>query len=192
MGTNTTPSSGGNRRLPAGPQRASAASGGTEGSKSAITSVRVEWLRENGPSLDQRVDRQIGHKLASAEAASTTNSAGATLRCERRLDEPHLVSPFASARMLRGLLAAEGSKIGRRHVTTLMRRTGIEAIYRRPNTRSLRHVIASTYLLRGLTIDRPNPVRASRHHLHPEGTRLRLSRGRDGLVRATSWVNWLP
>ncbi len=52
----------------------------------------------------------------------------------RRLDELHLEFPFAGARMLRGLLAAEGSKIGRRHVTTLMRRVGIEAIYRKPNT----------------------------------------------------------
>ena len=52
----------------------------------------------------------------------------------RRLDQLHLEFPFAGARMLRGLLAAEGSKVGRRHVTTLMRRMGIEAIYRRPNT----------------------------------------------------------
>jgi putative transposase len=65
----------------------------------------------------------------------------------RRLDELHLEFPFAGARMLRGLLAAEGSKVGRRHVTTLMRRMGIEAIYR--------------YLLRGLTIERPNHVWAT-------------------------------
>ena len=52
----------------------------------------------------------------------------------RRMDELHLEFPFAGARMLRDLLAAEGSKIGRRHVKTLMQRMGIEAIYRRPNT----------------------------------------------------------
>jgi hypothetical protein len=52
----------------------------------------------------------------------------------RRIDELHLEFPFAGSRMLRGLLAAEGSKIGRRHIATLMRRMGIEAIYRRPNT----------------------------------------------------------
>jgi putative transposase len=34
----------------------------------------------------------------------------------RRLDELHLEHPFAGSRMLRDLLAAEGSKIGRRHV----------------------------------------------------------------------------
>src|SRR5882672_9781780 len=49
------------------------------------------------------------------------------LEIMRRLDELHLAYPFAGSRMLRGLLAAEGCKIGRRHVTTLMKRMGIEA-----------------------------------------------------------------
>jgi putative transposase len=77
----------------------------------------------------------------------------------RRIDELHLQFPFAGSRMLRGLLAAEGSKIGRRHVTTLMRRMGIEAIYRRPNTSKPApgHRIYP-YLLRGLPIDRANQV----------------------------------
>ena len=52
----------------------------------------------------------------------------------RRLDRLHLEFPFAGSRMLRGLLAAEGCKIGRRHVKTLMRRMRIEALYRRPRT----------------------------------------------------------
>jgi putative transposase len=73
----------------------------------------------------------------------------------RRMDELHLEFPFAGARLLRDLLAAEGSKIGRRHVTTLMQRMGIEAIYRRPNTSKPApgHRIYP-YLLRGLTIDK--------------------------------------
>ena len=41
----------------------------------------------------------------------------------RRLDRLHLEHPFAGSRMLRGLLAAEGCKVGRRHVKTLMRRS---------------------------------------------------------------------
>src|SRR5947208_12237496 len=61
--------------------------------------------------------------------------------------------------MLRGLLAAEGSKIGRRHVKTLMRRMGIEALYRRPRTTKPEpgHKIYP-YLLRGMAITRPNQV----------------------------------
>ena len=83
----------------------------------------------------------------------------ADLAIMRRLDRLHLEFPFAGARMLRGLLAAEGSKIGRRHVKTLMRRMGIEALYRRPRTTKPEpgHKIYP-YLLRGMVITRPNQV----------------------------------
>ena len=83
----------------------------------------------------------------------------ADLAIMRRLDELHLEFPFAGARMLRGLLAASGSKIGRRHVRTLMRRMGIEALYRRPRTTKPEpgHKIYP-YLLRGVEIVRPNQV----------------------------------
>ena len=49
----------------------------------------------------------------------------ADLAIMRRLDRLHLEFPFAGSRMLRGLVAAEGCKVGRRHVKTLMRRMGI-------------------------------------------------------------------
>src|ERR1039458_9008386 len=77
----------------------------------------------------------------------------------RRLDQLHLEFPFAGSRMLRGLLAAEGCKICRRHVKTLMRRMGIEALYRRPRTTKPEpgHKIYP-YLLRGMAIKRPNQV----------------------------------
>ena len=58
----------------------------------------------------------------------------ADLLIMRRIDELHLEFPFAGARMLRGLVVSEGIAIGRRHVKTLMRRMGIEALYRRPRT----------------------------------------------------------
>jgi putative transposase len=83
----------------------------------------------------------------------------ADLALMRRLDELHLEFPFAGSRMLRGLVAAEGCKVGRRHVKTLMRRMGIEALYRRPRTTRPEpgHKIYP-YLLRGLEITRPNQV----------------------------------
>ena len=77
----------------------------------------------------------------------------------RRLDRLHLEYPFAGARMLRDFLLAEGCKIGRRHAKTLMRRMGIEALYRRPRTTKPEpgHKIYP-YLLRGIEITRPNQV----------------------------------
>jgi putative transposase len=81
------------------------------------------------------------------------------LELMRRLDRLHLEFPFAGSRMLRGLLAAEGCKTGRRHVKTLMKRMGIEALYRRPRTTTpeLGHKIYP-YLLRGMEITKPNQV----------------------------------
>ena len=81
------------------------------------------------------------------------------LEVMRRLDRLHLQFPFAGSRMLRGLLAAEGCKIGRRHVKTLMKRMGIEALYRRPRTTKPEpgHKIYP-YLLRDLEITRPYQV----------------------------------
>ena len=83
----------------------------------------------------------------------------ATLAIQRRIDELHLERPFAGARMLRDFLNREGVKIGRHRVATMMRRMGIEAIYRRPNTSKPQpgHKIYP-YLLRKLKIDRPNQV----------------------------------
>ena len=71
----------------------------------------------------------------------------------------HLDYPFAGARLLRDLLSRRGVTVGRKHVRTLMRRMGIEAIYRKPNTsrRHPRHPIYP-YLLRDLKVVRPNQV----------------------------------
>jgi putative transposase len=81
------------------------------------------------------------------------------LEIMRLLDRLHLEFPFAGSRMLRGLLATEGCKVGRRHVKTLMKRMGIEALYRRPRTTKPEpgHKIYP-YLLRGMEITRPNQV----------------------------------
>ena len=65
---------------------------------------------------------------------ATPLPASAPVKVWPRLDRLHLEFPFAGSRMLRGLLVAEGCKIGRRHVKTLMQRMGIEALYRRPRT----------------------------------------------------------
>src|SRR4051794_29675574 len=55
----------------------------------------------------------------------------ADLALMRRIDELHLDFPFAGSRMLRDLLVAGGLRTGRRHVATLMKRMGIQAVYRK-------------------------------------------------------------
>ena len=102
--------------------------------------------------------RAVGISRGSVYYRSHSVSA-ADLALMRRIDELHLEYPFAGARMLRDLLALAGVAVGRKHIATLMRRMGIEAIYRKPNTsrRHPKHPIYP-YLLRHLKIDRPNQV----------------------------------
>lgn len=108
----------------------------------------------------------------------------ADLALMRRMDELHLEFPFAGARMLQGLLAAEGSKVGRRHVRTLMRRMGMETVYRRPNISKPTpgHRIYP-YLLRGLAIDWPNQVWAM------DITYVPMARGFIYLVAVMDWFS---
>ena len=58
----------------------------------------------------------------------------ADLAVMRRIDELHLDYPFVGSRMMRDLLRGEGITIRRERVVTMMRRMGIEALYRHPNT----------------------------------------------------------
>lgn len=100
----------------------------------------------------------------------------------RRMDELHLEHPFAGSRMLRDLLNQEGHQVGRKHVATLMRRMGIEAIYRKKNTsRSHPDHQVYPYLLRHLTIDRPNQVWAT------DITYIPMARGFVYLVAVIDW-----
>ena len=106
----------------------------------------------------------------------------ADLAIMRRMDELHLEFPFAGSRMLRDLLAAEGFTVGRLHVATLMKRMGIEALYRKPATSKPTpgHQIYP-YLLRKLPITRPNQVWAM------DITYIPMARG---FVHLTAVVDW--
>ncbi len=81
------------------------------------------------------------------------------VRLMRRIDELHLESPFAGSRMRRDLLHQEDFDVGRKHVANLMRKMGIEALYRRPNTsRKYPAYPVYPYLLRGLRRTQPDQV----------------------------------
>ena len=102
----------------------------------------------------------------------------------RRIDELHMDFPFAGSRMLRDLLGAEGIKVGRLHVSTLMKKMAIEAIYRRPNTSKPEpgHKIYP-YLLRKLAVTRPNQVWATDIIYIP------MARGFVYLVAIVDWFS---
>src|SRR5271156_5274409 len=138
------------------------------------------------------IDR--GHALALIRLAKLLNlsrssvyyrprpASPADLAIMRRIDELHLDYPFAGSRMLRDLLRAEGVSIGRALVTTVMRRIGIEALYRRPNTSKPEPgQKIFPYLLRGLKIDRPNQAWAM------DITYIPMARGFVYLAAVVDW-----
>lgn len=86
----------------------------------------------------------------------------ADLALMRALDELHLKHPFLGARRLAQMLKRAGYEVGRRHVGTLMRLMGIEAIYRKKRTSipAKGHKIYP-YLLGNLAIERPNQAWAA-------------------------------
>lgn len=106
----------------------------------------------------------------------------AELALMRRIDELHLEHPFAGSRMLRDLLRLQGIEVGRRHVGTLMRRMGIQALCRKPKT-SKKHPAHPVfpYALRGLAIERANEVWAL------DITYIPMARGWVYLVAVLDW-----
>ena len=108
----------------------------------------------------------------------------ADLALMHRIDQLHLEHPFMGARLLRDTLQREGFAVGRKHVSTLMRRMGIEALYRKPNT-SRKHPgqAVHPYLLRGLAIERANHVWAM------DITYIPMARGFVYLCAVVDWAS---
>ncbi len=102
----------------------------------------------------------------------------------RRIDQLHLEHPFMGARMLRDQLNREGCDVGRKHVGTLMKRMGIEALYRKPAT-SKKHPGHEVYpyLLRSLAINRANQVWAL------DTTYIPMAKGFVYLTAVMDWAS---
>ncbi len=138
--------------------------------------------RDHGLSLGRQA-KVLGISRSSVYYLSRPAS-DTDLTLMRRIDELHLEYPFAGSRMLKGLLKAEGYEVGRRHVSTLMKKMAIEALYRRPNTSKPApgHKIYP-YLLRNLAVTRPNQVWAM------DITYVPMARGFVYLAAVIDWFS---
>jgi putative transposase len=108
----------------------------------------------------------------------------ADLAMMRRLDELHLDYPFAGSRMLRDLVRGEGIETGRQRIARMMKRMGIEALYRQPSTSKPApgHKIYP-YLLRGLAVTQANQVWAM------DITYIPMARGFVYLAAVVDWFS---
>jgi putative transposase len=102
----------------------------------------------------------------------------------RLLDELHLKYPFMGSRRLRDELHKLGQRVNRKRVQRLMQIMGIEALYpkKRTSEPNRAHRVFP-YLLKGLTIDRPNQVWAT------DITYIPMRRGFLYLVAIIDWAS---
>jgi putative transposase len=100
----------------------------------------------------------------------------------RELDGLHLERPYYGSRRMAHELGARGFQVGRGRVRRLMRFMGLRATYPRPRTsiQAENHPVYP-YLLRDLTIDRPNQVWCS------DITYIPMRRGFAYLVVIMDW-----
>ena len=102
----------------------------------------------------------------------------------RLIDKIHLEEPYLGSRGMKSALRMGGYVVGRMHVRTLMRKMGIEAIYKKPRLSKPHpgHTIYP-YLLRGLDIASANTVWCS------DITYIPMARGFCYLVAVMDWVS---
>jgi putative transposase len=100
----------------------------------------------------------------------------------RKIDELYLENPSSGSRTIRRQLKRQGMIVSRKRIQRLMRLMGIEAVYPKPNTsRPHPQHKVYPYLLRDLTINRPNQVWAS------DITYIPMDRGFMYLVAIMDW-----
>jgi putative transposase len=104
------------------------------------------------------------------------------LELMRKIDELYLQNPSSGSRTISRQLERQGIIVNRKKVQRLMRLMGIEAVYPKPRTsRPHPEHKVYPYLLRGLTINRPNQVWAT------DITFLPMAKGFMFLVAIMDW-----
>jgi len=113
---------------------------------------------------------------------SPAEASGYELELMKLIDEQYMQTPFYGSRKMAAWLRSQGYSVNRKRVQRLMRRMGIEAIYRRPRTTRVDsgHKVYP-YLLRGLKIDKVNQVWTT------DITYIPMARGFIYLVVVMDW-----
>lgn len=112
------------------------------------------------------------------------------LQLMRLIDEEYTRTPFYGYRKMTVRLQVQGYRVNRKRVARLMRLMGLQAVYPRPRT-TIPHPQHKKYpyLLRGMTITRPNQVWSA------DITYVPMPTGFMYLVAVMDWFSrfvWMP
>src|SRR4051812_10809271 len=148
------------------------------------TPDRRAMLDRNHPELSVRRQCALLSLARSGVYRPVPTEDEADLALMRRIDELFLAHPFLGSRRMAKMLSREGARVNRKRVQRLMRLMGIEALGPKPNTSKPApgHTVYP-YLLRGLTIERPNQVWAA------DITYIPIGRGFLYLVAVIDWAS---
>jgi putative transposase len=113
-----------------------------------------------------------------------TGESEENLRLMRLLDEQYTKTPFYGSRKMTAWLGTQGYNVNRKRISRLMEVMGIEAVYPKPKLSQPGedHKIYP-YLLRGVTVDRPDQVWST------DITYIRMGQGFLYLVAVMDWYS---
>ena len=116
-------------------------------------------VRRNDPALSLSRQCSILSISRSSLYYRPKGESAESLALMRRIDELYLKYPFYGSRQMARQLGREGHLVGQHRVRRLMRPMGLQPIHQPPRTSAAHpeHLIYP-YLLRDMTIDRPNQV----------------------------------
>ena len=100
----------------------------------------------------------------------------------RRIDEQYTRTPFYGVRRMTAWLIKQGYEVNRKRIRRLMRLMALEAVYPKPRlSLASKEHRKYPYLLRGISIDRPNQVWSA------DITYLRMGSGFIYLIAIMDW-----
>ncbi|MED1858403.1 IS3 family transposase [Brevibacillus reuszeri] len=140
--------------------------------------VEVDWLKKNlvlnEPMEERKAMIERDHPVITIKRQAVLLSVNRTsvyrparkeqpseynVQIMHQIDEIYMKHPYFGYRRMTTMLREQGFTINRKRVRRLMQLMGLEAIYPKPNLSKRLHAkYCRPYLLRGLTIDRPNQV----------------------------------
>ncbi len=149
--------------------------------------MMIDWEPPQDPDLPELPISQQAELLTLNRTSLYYKPVGPSeqeVQLRRRIDEIYTERPVSGSRYITAILRREGWIIDRKRVSRRMREMGIAGVCPGPNLskRNQQHKVYP-YLLRNLTIDRPNQV------FGVDITYIRLKRGWLYLVAVIDWYS---
>lgn len=116
-------------------------------------------LDHNKITLKRQADLLSINRTSLYRPSKEQRESEANVQTMHRIDEIYMKHPYFGYRRMTTFLRDKGITVNRKRVRRLMQLMGLEAIYPKPNLSKRLHAkYTRPYLLRGLTIDKPNQV----------------------------------